>query len=98
MTEAPPELLERAAARIRQRAETEAVLRTGDPYYDVTVMPDGTEISEASAWDRVVTPEFGLAVAELLDNEARNARMMRATTLPRHIGAVVRALSSEESR
>jgi hypothetical protein len=62
--------LRRAAELLRLRATTEATLREGDPYYSFEVMPDGSTVTEQSAWERVVTPEVGLAVADLLDRWA----------------------------
>lgn len=64
----------RAAAKVlRERAATEAVLRDGDPYYSVTTTPDGSEISEASAWDLTMHPGVGLALADWLDATASTA-------------------------
>lgn len=54
------ELLRRAAAVMRADAETEKVLREGDPYY----APEGLEQSE---YDRRMTPVVALAVADLLE-------------------------------
>ena len=59
-----------AAALLRERAEVEPILRDGDPYYEVTYMPDGTPITEMGAFERVLTPDVAKAFAEWLDHAA----------------------------
>lgn len=67
------ETLREAAKVLRERAEVETILRDGDPYYEVTYMPDGTPVTEMGAFERVVTPGVALALADWLDHEARMA-------------------------
>lgn len=50
-------LLRQAAAKMRADAETEAILRDGDPYYD----------DEASCYERAWLPAVALVVADWLD-------------------------------
>ena len=59
--------LRQAAALLQERAEVETILRDGDPYYEVTYMPDGTPITEMGAFERVLTPGVALALAAWLD-------------------------------
>ena len=64
------ETLRDAAKVLRERAEVETILRDGDPYYEVTYMPDGTPITEMGAFERVLTPGVALALADWLDKAA----------------------------
>lgn len=71
----------RAAARVlRERAEVETILRDGDPYYEVTYMPDGTPITEMGAFERVLTPGVALALADWLDVEADEQETLGGAT------------------
>lgn len=61
------ERLRQAAAKIREVAATEAILRDGDPYYAIETLPDGTEVGEQGAYERLWSPPVALAVADWLD-------------------------------
>lgn len=58
--------LREAARVLRERATTEAVLRKGDPYY----------VTEGSTFERIMTPDVGLALADWLDGEAKHAELL----------------------
>ena len=63
--------LRKAAETLRERAEAEAILRDGDPYYAREFLPNGEWVSEASAWDVTMHPGVGLALADLLVGAAQ---------------------------
>ena len=63
---APPvsaELLRQAADRLDERADTEAILRAGDPYYS----------DEATSWEHLMSPTVGKALAAWLRDFADSA-------------------------
>lgn len=55
-----PENIPALLATLRTRAHTEAILRDGDPYYDL-------DKGEASAWDKTVTPDTVLTLVHELE-------------------------------
>lgn len=60
--------MDEAAEVLRRRAETEKILRDGDPYY--------ADPGEVSSWERLMTPELGDALADALEQAAVERRIL----------------------
>ncbi|QAY16179.1 hypothetical protein SEA_SONALI_67 [Arthrobacter phage Sonali] len=70
---------------LKVRAHTEAILREGDPHYDL-------DKGEASAWDKTVTPETVLRLVQEIEAlQAANDAYQWTSTIKRPDGLVVTA-------
>ncbi|MEU0236730.1 hypothetical protein ABZ234_03500 [Nocardiopsis sp. NPDC006198] len=65
-----------------------AVVRDLYPHHEVAMDLTKAHADHVALWH----PAVALVVADWLDTEARNARLIQASVLPRHAEAVARAL------